>query len=115
MRKNKLIELLSGMKGNPEIVVWNGHVEDWMSLKELKETSLVRQSKKKVLHFHNLQRLRDGLEVTEDISRIKPSDWVLDEKRFEDVEIYDQEKKVAIFIPETRHKSTFDRMGDMEY
>lgn len=30
MRKNDLIKLLSEIKGNPEIVAWNGYAGDWM-------------------------------------------------------------------------------------
>lgn len=35
MRKNQLIELLQQLKGNPEIVVWNGLVGDIMPIAEI--------------------------------------------------------------------------------
>jgi len=31
MRKNKLIELLQSIKGNPEIVIWDGRIGDYLS------------------------------------------------------------------------------------
>lgn len=32
MRKDKLIELLNSIPGNPDILLWNGYVEDWMDI-----------------------------------------------------------------------------------
>ena len=35
MRKNELIQLLQQIKGNPEIYIWNGLVDDYMPLKKV--------------------------------------------------------------------------------
>ena len=32
MKKNKLIELLQAIKGNPDVYLWNGHAEDWQNI-----------------------------------------------------------------------------------
>jgi hypothetical protein len=32
MKKNKLIEILNAIEGNPEIVLWNGYAEDYMHI-----------------------------------------------------------------------------------
>ena len=41
MRKNQLIEMLQNIKGNPEIHMWNGFVEDYQPInKELVEVDL---------------------------------------------------------------------------
>jgi len=32
MKKNQLIEQLQKIKGNPEIKMWNGYVDDWMNI-----------------------------------------------------------------------------------
>ena len=32
MRKNQLIKLLQEIKGNPEVMVWNGFVDDYMPI-----------------------------------------------------------------------------------
>lgn len=44
MRKNQLIELLQGIKGNPEVMVWNGLVDDYMSLGSVDTNTLYKQS-----------------------------------------------------------------------
>lgn len=59
MRKNKLIEILQNMKGNPEIHVWNGYVGDWMAIKSVDTTVLTKLSNKRKLHFVNLQRVQE--------------------------------------------------------
>lgn len=32
MKKDKLIELLQSIEGNPDIYIWNGYVEDYMDI-----------------------------------------------------------------------------------
>lgn len=115
MKKNELIELLSQMKGNPDVVVWNGFVEDWMPLGKPEKASLVQQSKKKSLHFHNLRRINKGLEPETDASKMAPSEWTFGERKLEGVEIYDKKKNVIMLVMRKRGISTFDRMGDIEY
>ena len=44
MRKNQLIELLQGIKGNPEVMVWNGLVDDYMPLSSVDTDTLYKQS-----------------------------------------------------------------------
>ena len=44
MRKNQLIELLQEIKGNPEVMVWNGLVDDYMSLGSVDTNTLYKQS-----------------------------------------------------------------------
>lgn len=34
MRKNDLIKMLQDIEGNPEIVIWNGYVDDYMNIKK---------------------------------------------------------------------------------
>ena len=46
MKKNDLIELLNGIKGNPDIVLWNGMVGDYMHIKGLEEGDLLNASAK---------------------------------------------------------------------
>jgi hypothetical protein len=42
MKKNQLIEQLQKIKGNPDIKMWNGLVEDWMNI-EIVECELVKR------------------------------------------------------------------------
>ena len=53
MRKNKLIELLQALPGNPSILLWNGLAEDWVDI----ETQLV----KGVLHKQTFDEFLDAV------------------------------------------------------
>ncbi|UNY40408.1 hypothetical protein KLEP7_gp71 [Pseudaeromonas phage vB_PpeM_ KLEP7] len=44
MRKNQLIKLLQEIKGNPEVMVWNGLVDDYMPLGSVDTNILYKQS-----------------------------------------------------------------------
>lgn len=44
MRKNQLIALLQEIKGNPEVMVWNGLVDDYMPLGNVNTNTLYKQS-----------------------------------------------------------------------
>ena len=45
MRKNDLIKMLKEIKGNPEVVLWNGMVGDWMPVGKLSESYLTKITK----------------------------------------------------------------------
>jgi hypothetical protein len=82
MKKNKLIEVLQNIKGNPDIKMWNGLVEDWMDI-EISESELVKCCK---------EYIRWGVEM----------DWKEENKSWE---IPDDEKKRLDKIVEQRYKS----------
>lgn len=45
MRKNQLIKMLQEIEGNPEIVIWNGYVEDYMNIdKDTFKITLVKET-----------------------------------------------------------------------
>lgn len=45
MKKNTLIKMLQEIEGNPEIVIWNGYVEDYMNIdKEITPITLVKET-----------------------------------------------------------------------
>jgi hypothetical protein len=44
VRKDKLIQLLQAIEGNPEIKLWNGMVGDWMDINKLQEGYLYKES-----------------------------------------------------------------------
>jgi|AGFT01.1.fsa_nt_gi hypothetical protein len=45
MRKNQLIKMLEEIEGNPEIVIWNGYVDDYMNIeKETFKITLVKET-----------------------------------------------------------------------
>lgn len=58
MRKNQLIEILKNIKGNPEIMVWNGIVEDVQPIaKEVVQCKLYKLSFEGYKERVNLQRV----------------------------------------------------------
>jgi hypothetical protein len=46
VRKNELIKKLQELKGNPEIMIWNGIVEDFVNIGEIGIHSLVKPTRK---------------------------------------------------------------------
>ncbi|MCV8616506.1 hypothetical protein ODU52_09670 [Escherichia coli] len=45
MKKNDLIKMLQEIDGNPEIVIWNGYVDDYMNIeKGLTKITLVKET-----------------------------------------------------------------------
>lgn len=45
MRKNDLIKMLQEIEGNPQIVIWNGYVDDYMDIeKETFKITLVKET-----------------------------------------------------------------------
>lgn len=45
MRKNDLIKMLQEIEGNPQIVIWNGYVDDYMNIdKEMFSITLVKET-----------------------------------------------------------------------
>lgn len=91
MRKNKLIEILQSMSGNPEIVMWNGYVGDFMPI---------------------------GNIVMSHVYAHGDSDWQIANQYVEQEllsEFYTQRKRVCIVEPKARGKSSFDRLGKTFY
>ena len=68
MRKNDLIKILEGIKGNPEIVLWNGFVEDVQQIgKELAPVELHKLTFEGYKERINLERvLKNKLEPLPD-------------------------------------------------
>lgn len=59
MKKNDLIKKLQGIKGNPEVMLWNGIVRDYMPIKGLVQQELVKESKEHYLEMCRLELCRD--------------------------------------------------------
>ena len=127
MRKNDLIKLLSEIKGNPEVVLWNGFVEDWMPLGQLLESNLVKIDKN---YFLETRRLEECIEFGNwdhqlseqsikdcEKSYNKYHNW--EHNQFvteEDIKQKRYRSKRVVYIePKKRGIKTFDRLGDIEY
>jgi len=117
MKKNKLIELLQSIKGNPEIVIWNGLAEDYHHIGKIESIYLYKQSKEKRLKDINNERFRDGLEPITVDGILNEDEYQFANKYFDDKDInhaYDKKKKVLIIEPKIRNKTSYGRMN-LEY
>lgn len=62
MKKSKLIKLLQEIEGDPDILLWNGMVSDWVDILGLQEVGLERSTLKGYSYYLNLERtVRDNL------------------------------------------------------
>lgn len=126
MRKNKLIALLGSIPDNPEILLWNGMVGDWMDIDpELVEDNLYKsnpETEKEMIEFRSERegkpRKVSEEEFEEIKKRIRKSDWEFPNPYANEEQIkrmYGKPKKVFIINAKRRKKSTFDRLGSIEY
>lgn len=128
MRKDKLIEMLSKIDGNPDIYLWNGFVEDWVDISpELFETTLVRMSLDSVYgacDFEKKKKLNDwgeclSDEEKEDIKKSYAKNHVWEHNLYvtgEDISSGHYKSKRVFFLT-AKHKgtSTWDRLGTINY
>ena len=127
MRKNKLIEILSKIKGNPEITIWNGIVGDVMPIRDLTPTRLVKYSLSGMMKMCRYERCRDtndaSYQLTEDeIVEIKEAyrkyhHWEINEYVTDkDVKSGDWIQKIVYTIDAKKTgKKYFDSFGEISY
>ena len=123
MRKNQLIELLQKVKGNPEIVMWNGYVEDFQPLEnKLYPTTLFKTTFEYFKSTFNLERVQRGLsplsenEVKKIYDVQGRHDWELysyyppnvDDKRY-------RKKTVIMLEPKLRGLGSIGRDTTLDY
>lgn len=130
MKKNQLIEQLQKIKGNPEIKMWNGYVDDWMNI-QLCEQEFVKESEDFIRWSIEMawKERNQKWEIPEEAQiqieevikeRLKDRQWELpnqylqtkeDEERW-----YGKNKKKFVLINgKTRGKSIEDRLGKVSY
>ena len=130
MKKNQLIEQLQKIKGNPEIKMWNGYVDDWMDIK-LCEQEFVKESEDFIRWGVEMEwkEKNQSWEIPEEAQiqieevikeMLKNRQWELpnqylqteeDEKRW-----YGKNKKKFVLISgKIRGKSIEDRLGKVSY
>lgn len=129
MKKNKLIEALQKIKGNPEVKLWNGMVEDWMDI-SLVESELVKESKEFIRWWVEAEWKQENRAeiIPEDIQkeldrviseRCKNSEWSFPNHYLKPEDFsrwYGKNRKKLILIDgKKRGKTTFDRLGDVSY
>jgi hypothetical protein len=128
MRKNDLIKLLQETKGNPEIVLWNGLVGDYMQIdNKLVEGELSKMTFEGLLHYYSLERKRDkndwNYELTEEEKQGLLKNYK-DNYKWEINQFVDQEdikrkthksKRVLYINAKISGKSHNDRLGSIYY
>lgn len=111
MRKNQLIEMLQEIPGNPEVMLWNGFVQDVVPIdKSIEHVELVRDGKD---YFCWLME-REGA-TEEDIKMfLRKREWTINDFMLSRADKKDIKK---VYVLQARHtgKKHFDRVGTMEY
>ena len=125
MTKNELIEKLQSIKGNPQITVWNGMVGDYHHIGNVDELFLYKEDVNFRLEGIAYQRQRDNRPAMteEDIAEFKKDhkkqgyefpNQFLEEDQYK-VWYGKNKKRIICIEPKPRGKSTWDRMGDINY
>ena len=129
MKKNKLIEMLQAIPGNPEIKLYNGFVEDWQDF-TVDEDMLIRYTREAIARrvvFDELkgrEKYPSEAEIQdmtkkclEDRKDIKAGEWRLRGiyDTDETIKLICDTKKIYIIQAKKQNKSTFDRMGNIYY
>jgi hypothetical protein len=130
MKKNQLIEQLQKIKGNPEIKMWNGYVDDWMNI-QLCEQEFVKESEDFIRWSIEMawKERNQKWEIPEEAQiqieevikeRLKDRQWELPNQYLqtkEDEELWygKNKKKFVLINGKTRGKSIEDRLGKVSY
>ena len=127
MKKSKLIELLNNIKGNPDIIFYNGFVEDWQDLSsQLVESRLVKRSLSNWIYYIELEEQVRRKDFNHKLSeeRVKELTSLYKEVEWEENHRISDEavkrgdyksKRVYYLQSKIRGVSTFDRMGNINY
>ena len=124
MRKNQLIEILKNIKGNPEIMIWNGIVEDVQPIgKEVVECRLFKLSFEGYKERVNLQRVyRENLPelLDDELKALYKKHKIGQYEAFNYYAPDDNDKaynKKTVFVlePKVTGKTHFDRLGAITY
>lgn len=127
MKKSKLIELLNGIDGDPDVKLWNGHVQDWMDIDGLQESKLFKMRLDAYLDNNQWSRRIQENNVKyqlTDNELISLNKMYREVSRWDDVNSYPDghitsvkhmKKRIVYINAKTRNKTGFDRSGSIEY
>ena len=130
MRAKQLIEKLKKIKGNPEIYLWNGIVQDYIKL----DSSLIEDKLYKVSKEHIFQGLRMEFARTNQKFDLDPSEESFLKTRVDNIykkasfgpanmfvdnkdlnKWYSRSKNILVLQQENADKEYFDRIGTISY
>ena len=126
MKKNDLIKKLQGIKGNPDIVLWNGFVGDYQHIAEPTEGDLVKETLENYLEMCRLETARDAKDwdlqlPPDEVEELKGSyrDFKYEHNNYitqEDIREGRYKKKRVIYLPaKLRNETSYGRGGDLHY
>jgi len=122
MRKNKLIDLLNKIPGNPDIVIWNGLVEDVVNIESvIQECKLYKLSFEGYSERLNLDRLKNSKEPrsqeeTKRLYKNYSGSWELyNYYPPDDNDPCYKSKTVYALQPTFKGENHFDRLGTIKY
>lgn len=123
MRKNDLIKKLQAMSGNPEIMLWNGLVGDFVPIGNIGDADLVKQTKDNYMKIATWREQRDG--VQPDTDRLKELEQNYQKvcryelNRFvtqEDIKSgHYKQKRIMYIDAKLTGKRSMDRQGVIDY
>ena len=126
MKNNELIAKLQAIKGNPDIVLWNGTVGDYQHIGNLVEGDLVKQTLQDYLERYRMEKCREEkdwkLQLTEEeISECKRyyKNFEYKQNNYvtkEDIQKGRYRRKRVFFIDaKVRGEVSYGRGGDVHY
>lgn len=131
MKKNQLIQILQGIKGNPEVMIWNGLVNDVMPIVGVSEDTLYKLSKEyiyKTLEFEQKQFAKSFDDLPQDVKqRLKErTEEIAKKAQYEYPNQYlhhseypcwysKRVKKIAVISAKVAGKVHEDRLGTITY
>ena len=125
MRKTELIAELNKIKGNPEILLWNGYVGDCQHVDKLVESCLVKSTLDNYIERSLLMRRRDekrNVELTEaEIKELKKQykQFEYEQNSFvtqaDIANNYYKQKRVVYIAAKLRGATSLHRSCGLEY
>jgi len=120
MKKSEMIKVLNEIKGDPEILIWNGLAEDYMKISSIKSDFLYKEDDKFTLNILNLERVEQGLLPLEELPvQYKKKEWEFVNGFYSkrDIPKYYQKKTKPIGMIHCylRNKSLSGRFGTIKY
>jgi hypothetical protein len=113
-----LKKYIADLPDSMEIKYYNGMVDDWHNVDVL-ETELIKEKPSFTLKLINAFNEREGKPLWDKLKKgsFKPRDWEFNEFIEEDSELMKcfSRKKVLLIQGVKRGKSSFDRMGEIDY
>ena len=103
MKKSKLIEMLSEIEGDPDILFWNGYVSDWTDIHpKISMNTLTKMSFKHYCNIIKMERI---------YSQGQPTDYNIPE---DEISVL-KEKYKKLFVWEDNQSITSDDINNKRY